>query len=169
MSWRLIYIRTGGTGALFGKGEQVKLFCKTQLMKDHCCPEENGGNCIIYALQLQPRRHKQSNLHKTRQRRLQQSQQLQLRFPVSQTRTLIISLLCERDMSIRERSESPHFSSPRQHCVHCWDEPPRRNYFYSVCVCHSQIMHWVVFPSLPPIFLFYDHMTSPPRVSDSTH
>lgn len=60
----------------FGKGEQVKLFCKIQLMKDHSCPKENGGNCIIYALQLQPRRHKQNNLHKTRQRRLQQSQQL---------------------------------------------------------------------------------------------
>lgn len=27
--------------SIFGEGEQVKLFCKIQLMKDHCCPEEN--------------------------------------------------------------------------------------------------------------------------------
>lgn len=109
------------TGALFGEGKQVKLFCKIQRMKDHCCPSRMEGNCIIYALQLQPLRHKQSNLHKTRQRRLLQSQRFQLRFPVSQTSTLIIFLLCERETSIRERSESPRFSSPRQHCVHCWD------------------------------------------------
>lgn len=42
VSWRLIYVNTGSTDALFGGGEQVKLFCKIRLTKDHCCPEEKG-------------------------------------------------------------------------------------------------------------------------------
>lgn len=41
------------TGALFGEGKQVKLFCKIQRMKDHCCPEQNGRElyylCITIA------------------------------------------------------------------------------------------------------------------------
>lgn len=44
---------TRSTGALGGEGEQVKLFCKMQLMKDHCCPEEKGRElyylCITIA------------------------------------------------------------------------------------------------------------------------